>query len=285
MDQVLNGITEQIRTKLTNAGVFHLILSRKKSTESIKNKITLKGSTYSISGKKIQDLYGIRIVLYFSSDINIALNIVRSMFTEIEESKSVDELSTETFGVARNNHVYQLPNEYLINSKQDYNDLIDHTFEVQYRTIFTEGILEIEHDFRYKYKDSWTDKSDLTRVLNSIIASLETNEWAINHVIEELTYSAYKNRDWESLLRNKLRLRINGELTKELKEILLVNSQFMKEIFKSERVDLLKILDGHFERIPLTYDNIIHILNVKKYKIYEITELLPMAIGWELNNL
>jgi len=283
MDATLASITDAIREKLNDSGIFNILLARKKTYESIEKKVRNKGENYYGESKKIQDLYGIRVVLYFTEDIDTAVEIVSSLFAEIIEERSIDKLGPNVFGATRHNRIYRLSTGAKSIKYRDFDKLIDDTFEVQFRTIFTEGILEIEHDFRYKYKDTWpAGEGSLERVLYSIIASLESKEWAIDHLLSELAFNAYKCGDWESLLRNKLKIRISDRLDEMLKMTISSNSKLPKEIFKTSRKELLSVLGDHFSRIPLSYDNVVYVLNCKKFRIKEILDMTPKAILWEI---
>lgn len=73
-----------------------------------------------------------------------------------------------------------------------YEDLIDETYEIQIRTILSEGWHEVEHDLRYKCKEEWNNFQEESRLLNGIYATLESSEWAMLTLFEKLSYSQYK---------------------------------------------------------------------------------------------
>lgn len=73
-----------------------------------------------------------------------------------------------------------------------YEDLIDNTYEVQIRTILSEGWHEVEHDLRYKCKEEWNEFKEESRLLNGIYATLESSEWSMLTLFDRLSYSQYK---------------------------------------------------------------------------------------------
>ena len=75
-----------------------------------------------------------------------------------------------------------------------YEDLIDNTYEVQIRTILSEGWHEVEHDLRYKCKEEWNEFKEESRLLNGIYATLESSEWSMLTLFDRLSYSQYKNK-------------------------------------------------------------------------------------------
>lgn len=96
---------------------------------------------------------------------------------------------------------------------------IDDTFELQIRTVFSEGWHEIEHDLRYKCKEDWDDEDELWRTMNGIFATLETCDWSILALFDQLTYKMYMASNWEGMLRNKYRIRFaTGSLCDDIKK-------------------------------------------------------------------
>lgn len=78
---------------------------------------------------------------------------------------------------------------------------MDNTFELQLRTILSEGWHEIDHSLRYKSQADWLDYPENERLLNGIYASLETNDIALKNLFNELSYKHFKNRNWEGLIK------------------------------------------------------------------------------------
>ena len=87
---VLKELSLCISDRLEKVGLMHRIFSRAKSPKSLKNKIE-SNPDYGIS-KKIQDLIGIRVVLYFSDDIETVREIISNFYTERSNDISIDEM-------------------------------------------------------------------------------------------------------------------------------------------------------------------------------------------------
>lgn len=81
-EQVLvKRLQTEIENELDRLGLLFRVFSRAKSSSSISHKIESKGEGYySVDGKKIQDLLGIRIALYFPDDIKIARQALKKMY-------------------------------------------------------------------------------------------------------------------------------------------------------------------------------------------------------------
>ena len=179
-------------------------------------------------GRKIQDIIGIRINLFYLEDMDICEKILEETFLLDNWSKTKNE--ENKFEAQKCNGVFRIPSKYLRNIPASvWNKPFDQTFEVQLRTVLFEGWHEIEHEMRYKYKlgsdsketDLWTGHEDLSRVMNSIIANLELCDWSIMQIFNSIHDSQYKEKNWENAIRSKYRLRITQDpLKPELREYL-----------------------------------------------------------------
>ena len=237
METIKANIEERIIPVLDKAGMYYRLFSRVKSKASIKRKLSKKADEYREKGKKMQDIIGIRIIFYFQEDVDIFYEKLKTMEgydanNESNSAKELKELSSiienidnadgnqallkkllpfhdKVFMPERLNLVMKM-NDLEKNMFQDHlsefgknADLIDETFEIQLRTVLSEGWHEVEHDLRYKTKDEewWNFCGSESRMLNGIYASLETNERALSQMIQELAYKNYKNKSWDAMIR------------------------------------------------------------------------------------
>lgn len=226
----------------------------------------------------MQDLLALRITLYFTDDVEIVHNYLRSQSNF--DSESVDEAEVDKFCPKRLNLVMRVPDKLqqdmnAARKESDYEDLIDDTYEVQIRTILSEGWHEVEHDLRYKCKEEWDEFKEESRLLNGIYATLESSEWSMLTLFDRLSYSQYKNKAWSSMLRNKMRVRFADKgLSEDLCNYLLDNNDTAKLLYRANRTKILKlIMDKNFS-YPLTYDTVLHLINHiivkdKKLAIFE----------------
>ena len=201
-ESIFKVISEHIAEKLSSVGVFNRVFSRIKSVSSIERKITLRREDYIQKGKKMQDVFGIRITVYFLDDEKIAEKLIKSIFQEVPDAHSIDSVGKDRFGPMRHNLVFKIDSDISATSNLFDQEFIDSTFEVQFRTVFSEGWHEVEHDLRYKCKSDWDFENDLNRQLNGQLAGLETSEWAMLKIFDELAYKKYKSKEWNSFFRN-----------------------------------------------------------------------------------
>src|SRR5690606_30312102 len=126
---------------------------------------------------------------------------------------------------------------------EEHAALVDNTFEVQIRTILSEGWHEIDHDLRYKRKDDWIGFDRENRAINGVYATLETSEWTLLKLFEELAYKHYKTGNVSAMLHNKFRVRLKeSSLDNDLIEYIGSNQTLIKRIYRFDRIRLLECI-------------------------------------------
>lgn len=281
-----NGLERDVSKHFDKCGLFYRIFSRSKSGYSSAIKIETKEKEYEEKGKKMQDLIGIRVALYFKDDIDLCVKIIENNFSIVEIVR--DPEGSDIFKPQRLNIVCNMPDSI---SSQFSPDLwqfpIDKTFEIQIRTIFSEGWHEVEHDLRYKHKSDWDEHIELSRNLNGLFATLETCDWAMINVLDQLAYQKYQKHDWEPMLRNHFRIRLdNDRLSEKIIDIFNNNQHIAKEFFKIDRKKLLVLLcDSRLTSFPKKLNNIVFLANELIIKSKEISELTPQLIRERIKKL
>jgi len=280
LDRLARDISFRIEDELQRSGIFYRIFSRAKSIESIEKKIISKDYANSVEKKKMQDIIGIRITMYFEDDLPIVYSTIKKRFNF--HSESIDETNVNVFEPHKINLIFKMNEEDakeisdVAVSKYTY---IDTTYEVQLRTVLSEGWHEVEHDLRYKCKNDWTEHSDISHIFNGVYASLVTSDWSIMSIFEKLAYRHYKNKNWEALLRNKFRLRIKeGSLDSRIIEILNNDNNLAKDLYKVDRNKFLQQIFIDVIRIPLTLTNLTHIINAYCLHDERIKSIAPEFI-------
>jgi len=277
-DAIARRIHDTIEKELVRAGLLFRVFFRAKTKQSIDKKISKNPEKYSSGGKKIQDLYGIRVALYFSDDSILAQNAIKNIFTYDHESSSIDSSNVDKFAATRCNLIFKLTDELAEDSQiLATNKLVDNTFEVQFRTILSEGWHEVDHDLRYKCDEDWTENQDLSRALNGIYASLETSDWSMLKLFEDLAYKHYKACKWNAMIRHKFRLRFTEPLSDSIEE-LITSENLGKVLYRVNRDDFLKKLYSYKLNIPINMNNIIHLCNLFYFNNPEISKLTPLPI-------
>lgn len=280
-------ICSKICERLDKVGLLYRIFSRIKDNNSVNEKIERKkteGKPYSKNGKKIQDIIGVRIVTYFQDDVNLVKEILSNVFNFVDEE--IDKIEPTIFKPKRTNIVCSFDdkqketfNEVVKITKSESLQLVDHTFELQLRTVLSEGWHEIDHSLRYKSKDEWINHSEKERLLNGIYANLEVNDLAMKSLFGELAYQHFKEKNWEGMLRNKYRLKFQlSELKIEIKQVLNDQPRLAKQLLKVDRIDVLNKLSKLEIPLPINFNNIVYFTNHIELKSKEISNLTPDLI-------
>lgn len=269
INNVKMSLLNTLVTKLNNAGIYFNSTSRIKSESSLLHKLETGKYSMQEGGRKIQDIIGIRINLFYLEDMDICEKILEETFLLDNWSKTKNE--ENKFEAQKCNGVFRIPSKYLRNIPASvWNKPFDQTFEVQLRTVLFEGWHEIEHEMRYKYKlgsdsretDLWTGHEDLSRVMNSIIANLELCDWSIMQIFNSIHDSQYKEKNWENAIRSKYRLRITQDpLKPELREYLDNNPDIVAQFHAVSKRELVEILLNKKYHKELTPDRVIYLIN------------------------
>lgn len=250
-----------LEERLKQSGLYYRIFSRIKTAESLARKYQVK--SYN-EGKKIQDLIGLRIDVYFEDDLRICRKMLEQMFSLVDWSES--EKNEVEFKPVKINGVFRLP-DYLKKqvSGDTWDMCIDDTFEIQLKTVFFEGWHEIEHDMKYKGGELWSGKNSFARYFNSILATLELCDKSLVTLFENLGHDLYKERNWAGMMKAHYRLKMEErpmypELEKLLNEDYSENN-LGKRLFKTSRQVLVDELLKQPRHVPINVNTIAALVN------------------------
>ena len=279
-------ISKSVENTLSECGIIFRIFSRQKSEESIKAKIEKNPEKYGDT-KKIQDIIGIRIALYFPDDIEIAKSILCKKFNYLPNDSTIDTPTDDTFSATRYNLILSLPPELSIKNsiESKYTSMVDETFEVQIRTILSEGWHEVEHDLRYKRLEDWRNLKKESRALNGVYATIETCDWTLLKIFEDVAYKHYKQSSWAAMIQNKFRLRFcSSDVSSEISSVLESDPDLAKSIYRTDRKKILESIISK-DSIPINADNVIFIANRLEQNSESLKKLEPtfFTIWWSGN--
>lgn len=262
-NEVKDKILYQLSQRLSQSGIMFRIFGRAKSLRSLKHKMDIKGEKYRSGKGMIQDMIGIRIVLYFTDDVDaLEMFLCRENLVD----RSVDVPDVATFKPQRLNLVKKIPQELredFINSlPAEYAPYLDDTYEIQIRTVFSEGWHEVEHDMRYKCHEDWNGCDSYSRQLNGVIATLETAQWTMGAIFREMSQQNMLSGNYHAMLRNQLLLRFaNDDFSPEVIQYLDTHRTVVQQLHQTDRLVFVLMLLNHSKPIPLTYDNVLFLIN------------------------
>jgi ppGpp synthetase/RelA/SpoT-type nucleotidyltranferase len=282
---ITEALRKEVEDKINQVALLCRVFARGKSDSSLNIKLLKNPNKYIKNGKSIQDAIGIRIALYFAEDIDIVSQLLTAHYKLAPSSSTIDLPNLDTFTVSRHNLIFEIPEIHL----QDMNRVIGNspiepTFEVQLRSILSEGWHEVDHDLRYKSKSYWDDQNDLGRALNGILATLETAEWSMKKIFDDLAYRHYKNRSWTAMLHVKFRMRIEPKLSIDITSILDDDIFLAKDIFRINRNTIIKVFARLSPHLPITLDNIFYVSNFVGPKSPVVLDVTPVVVMETLQN-
>lgn len=266
---VESDIKTEIENRLKRCGIFYRVFSRRKSAASLEHK--LSSGRYG-EHKKIQDLIGVRVNLYFQDDLDICKEIFEDVFELVDGEWSENEMNNKNFEATKINGVFKLPEELEKKVKKSTWTLpIDKTFEIQLKTVFFEGWHEVEHDFRYKMNEGnegkktniWDEYPSFSRQFNSVVATLELCDRSMVTMFDKFAHKLYKDSMWDMMIRMHFRIRISDQpLYEGLAEILEADEKALgKALFRTDRKLLITKLQTLYREVPISVNMIIALLN------------------------
>lgn len=263
INDIAKLLENEISKQVKRSGIMFRIFSRVKSVESLKHKMDMKGEKYRSGKGKIQDMIGVRIVLYFPDDVE-AMSVFMGSADLVDSA--IDEQGLSTFCPQRLNLTKNIPQHLVEDFRKclpsDYAPYIDNTYEVQIRTIFSEGWHEVEHDMRYKCKPDWEGCEQSSRTLNGMIATLETVEWGMKSLFHEMAYHNFKQGNYRAMLRNKMRIRFADEdFSPQVSAFLADHKDVAEQLLQVDRVVFVISMLNSADDMPLTYDNVLFLIN------------------------
>lgn len=311
LQYIVNEIKAEVEKPLQRSGIYYRIFARQKSDASIKKKMAEKVAVYSTDGKKMQDLIGLRVIVYFREDVELLHDYYKKYFPGYLETSDTNEdiaraesqqselgaLRDKVFMPTRLNLVIRMDERCSRNLIDGFfeedidTNLIDNTYELQLRSVLSEGWHEVEHDLRYKTQNDewWENCKTESRMLNGIYATLETSERAMEQIFSSIAYKNYKSRDWSAMIRNHFKIRINGEMSDGLNHMFNSNVDLGKAIFRFQRDNFISKLLTLKTVYPLTIDNVVYMINRMSNSIdsktkKEIIDMEPIPIKTFLDN-
>lgn len=284
MDLILDLIARDIKASIDNdlqrLGVMYRLFARIKTSDSIEEKVGRK--KYDETSKKMQDVIGFRIITYFYDDVRLLFDFFNKRLSV--DNFEFDEAKKNVFEPLRKNLVCRFTGENekrfadLLATNENYKQ-VDSTFEIQFRTTFSEGWHEVEHNMRYKCRDEWQDLTSEWRTLNGMYAVMETSDQALKSLFEDISYQHYKKKNWEAMLRNKYRLRFKIEsLQNEICDLFNNDNNIAKSIFKSDRQKVLRAFIDSDMIMKMSMTNLIFLINHLTVNDKRLEELTPQIL-------
>lgn len=131
---------------------YHFIESRAKSLISFTEKLDRPEKDYINPLVQIQDLIGLRIVVYYADDVARVGELIRKEFRVIEQevAHQQESYSVDTFGYLSLHYITQLSKTRC--NLVEWNVIKDLSFEIQVRTVLQHSWAAVSHALQYKHE-------------------------------------------------------------------------------------------------------------------------------------
>lgn len=149
---------------------------RVKDLISLKEKMTRK--TYSNPFDDIEDICGVRIICYYTTDMDMIENMIKSEFFVLSASDKQKEADDDRFGYQSRHYIVKLKEEWL--SIPIFNEFRDLKFEIQLRTMLMHTWAAISHALLYKHESD--APKEMKRKLNRLSALIELADEQFNAI-------------------------------------------------------------------------------------------------------
>jgi len=274
-------IHREVESILVKVGILCRVFSRGKGNISLNKKLSTINSDgnpkYFLGGRHIQDVVGVRVVVYFSDDIPIVHELISNKLRLRSEDSVIDAPRGSEFTVTRYNLIFDISDKLVSGNGSLFEGRpIDKTFELQIRSVLSEGWHEVEHDLRYKNQGFWDESPELSRSLDGILATLETSEWCMGKVFDDLAYKHYKLSSIIPMLVLRLRLRVTSDLDDRILDVMICDNKLIKSFLRMDRVRIIKAISRM--RIPANLNNCVYIWNLLQVNDQRIIEATPPLI-------
>jgi hypothetical protein len=119
--------------------------------------------------------------------------------------------------------------------------------------------------------------------MNGLIATLETCDWAIVKVFDELAFRHYRAQEWLAMVRSKFRLRWQlNALDDAILEAFENDHGLAKSIYRVNRERLLTRMFEEKIEVPINPSNLIYIANAYFIHSEALRRITPEPIIEEL---
>lgn len=143
-------VEHQLKRILSEENIsYNAITYRLKDEESISGKIDRKSDKYSCL-EDLTDIAGVRVITYYSDDVDRVADIVEREFC-VDSENSIDKreaLEPDRFGYCSVHYVVGMSNDRL--KLREYQSFVGLKCEIQIRSVLQHAWAEIEHDLGYK---------------------------------------------------------------------------------------------------------------------------------------
>lgn len=219
-------IEHQLKNILDAEGIiYNAVTSRLKERESLSKKIDRKNDKYA-SLSDLTDIAGVRIITYYTKDVDKVAEIVEKEFT-VDRKNSIDKrksLEPDRFGYCSVHYVVEMsPDRLKHRENQEFKGL---KCEIQIRSVLQHAWAEIEHDLGYKSEIAIP--KDIRRNFSRLAGLLEIADKEFQEIRSFLW--SYQNKAAEKIMSGEFQ---DVEIDAVLLKAILTTNPDIEELNKA----------------------------------------------------
>ena len=181
LENLASNLRLEIKDRLKDLERVDKISARVKSVDSFKDKAgkeTKEGQLkYAEPLKEIQDLIGLRIVVYYEDDFEQIKKIIEPYFNRVEKRRITPDDEAE-FGYEGLHYIFFIPEHHLGSYRN--NTIIPNFFELQIKTLFQHAWAQAGHGLGYK------PKCEFSKEQRRKLAFVAAQSWGADQILNDL---------------------------------------------------------------------------------------------------
>jgi ppGpp synthetase/RelA/SpoT-type nucleotidyltranferase len=273
-------VEEKFRKEMKNKGIKCIITSRAKDIDSLRKKLDKRDNdnkykTFNDIAKDIVDLSGVRISLYFPSDIQLVNNFIEENFNILSSKMFPDKNIKNKFPYQK-----RFPGYYARHYRVELNDkdiesrFKKTTIEIQVASVLMLAWSEVEHDLVYKPNNGYLSDKELSildeinglvlageialeRLKDAIVERIENDKITNNYEITNLLMKRIKDKNINIGNTNDIMYFINDNK---------ISDEIFKNIIEEISDDI--IANKNYSLSDQIIDNILS-KNIEKIKYFD----------------
>lgn len=265
------------------------IARRIKEEQKLEEKIKRKEGKYQ-QLYDITDIVGLRIITYFSEDVDTIANVIESHF-KIDYDNTIDKrkvIEADRFGYLSLHYIVEF-NENMLKQKGN-EQFVGLKAEIQVRSILQHAWAEIEHDLGYKIEEQLP--RDIRRSFSRIAGLLEIADIEFNRIRNRLTMFEKElilqmKSVPETVELTKLTLKLAFESIEEIRNLDIIlrptpnlnEAELQLLVRKFNYVNVYTIGDL-IQSVQRAREKVIELSNILTYKpMYSIEYIIYYLLG------
>jgi putative GTP pyrophosphokinase len=189
-EEIKNRLIDDLSEFLNGTDFVDSVIGRVKGKTSFVNKVQGDPTKYDPPFRQVEDLIGLRVLVYFRDVAEDIYEKIRDGFLPNVENKHKEPANPNQFGYEGFHVIQSIPLEYT-NIVTDLS-VQPSVFEIQVKTLFMHAWAQPEHLLRYK---SRSNQKEIPIEIQKKLAWIAASAWGADSVMLELKDWLFESQD------------------------------------------------------------------------------------------